>query len=143
MTKRELTRRIHQDNTLIGLGFTAEEAESLRRISMTLHRWYERECGDGHGCIERDETTNRPYWRPYWHQAMSGRRYPIQDRERGAEKRLKAIVDRRNDENPEHVPLSYYLQTDPRGASLYLIRPGDVPYGASVESYYSRGVCVY
>jgi hypothetical protein len=139
MTKRELTRRIHQDNALTGLGFTAEEAESLRRISMTLRRWYERECGDGHGCIERDEATGRPYW----HHAMSGRRYPIPDRERGAEKRLKAIVDRRNNENPEHVPLSCYLQTDPRGASLYLIRPGDVPDGGMVDAYYSRGVCVY
>ena len=41
------------------------------------------------------------------------------------------------------VEIKPYIQGDPRGAALYLIRPDDVPEGKNVESYYSRGVCVY
>jgi hypothetical protein len=47
---------------LAQLGIGYYDAEQLRRIAMTLHRWFEMECGDGRGCIERDETTNKPYW---------------------------------------------------------------------------------
>ena len=32
---------------------------------------------------------------------------------------------------------------DPRGAALYLLRPGDVPVGQDASAYYSRGVVVY
>lgn len=31
-----------------------DDAKALRRISMTLRRWHELECGDGSGHIERD-----------------------------------------------------------------------------------------
>lgn len=40
-------------------------------------------------------------------------------------------------------PITYYLQTDPRGAALYILRPGDVPEGKDVDAYYNRGICVY
>lgn len=44
-------------NRLLALGFSFEEASTLRRISMTLHRWHEMECGDGNDyaswCIVR------------------------------------------------------------------------------------------
>lgn len=123
-------------DTLVSLGFTAGEAESLRRISMTLHRWHELECGIDGGCIERDDDE-----RAYWHNSMTGRRSRIADRETGALRRLAAIMTARNDR--ETVALSHYVQTDPRGAALYLIRPGDVPAGANVDSCYSRGICVY
>jgi hypothetical protein len=143
MTKREALRQTAQENTLLGLGFTLAEAEALRRISMTLHRWYELECGTDNGCIERDETTNKAYWL----NSHTMRRTPIADREAGAIKRLKAIIDARNDRRDAfHHPadrLSYYLQTDPRGAVLYILRPGDVPEGADVSGYYNRGICVY
>jgi hypothetical protein len=39
--------------------------------------------------------------------------------------------------------LSVYVQGDPRGASLYVLRPGDVPEGERADAYYSRGVAVY
>lgn len=132
MTRKEAERLNHQVNTLQSLGFSYDEAEQLRRISTRLHRWYERECGDGNGCIERDDVTDKPVWR----NAMSGRAWPIRDLERAAERRLKAIMD-------AHKPLGYFLQTDPRGAALYIIRPGDVPEGQDVHSYYNRGICVY
>lgn len=181
MTKREALRQTHQEHTLIDLGFTRDEAAALRRISLTLRRWFERECGDGYGCIERDETSGKALWR----NAISGRAYPIPDRETGAQRRLAAILADRN--SREHIQtyctvcnqdveapypfttwtdrggnwtckgllhhkgaitggrgsLTAYIQTDPRGAALYLIRPGDVPEGGDVSAYYSRGVCIY
>ena len=114
------------------LGISDDDAWALRRISMTLHRWHELECGDGNGCIERDEETNKTYWL----NAMSGKRWPTPDRETGALKRLIAIMWK-------YPLLAAYQQGDPRGAALYILKPGDVPVGGSVDSYYSRGVAVY
>lgn len=156
MTKREALRQTHQENTLLALGFTRAEAEQLRRISMTLHRWAEQECGDGHGCIERDEATGKPHWR----HASTMRKFPVADREAGAMRRLKGIIVDRNNRALAAIPLTnlqreqragrtgfdplhYYIQGDPRGAALYIIRPGDVPEGKDVNSYYTRGICVY
>jgi hypothetical protein len=139
MTKTEYTRRAHLAQTLAALGFTATEAEQLRRISNTLHRWHELECGTDSGCIERDDTTGCPYWVSEWGaQWGTGKRTrrPIADRESGAYRRLGAILAR-------HQPLAAYIQTDPRGAPLYILRPGDVPEGSDPASCYSRGICVY
>jgi hypothetical protein len=156
MTRKEAQRLTHQENTLISLGFTAEEAAKLRRISMTLHRWHELECGTDNGCIERDDKTGKAYWR-----GDSGKLWPTADREKGALKRLAKIIKRRNaritDDHSKdaerfihatcHAKLSglvsAYVQGDPRGAALYIIRPGDVPAGADVSAHYNRGICVY
>jgi hypothetical protein len=132
MNKQEHTRRAQQIETLASMGYTYEEAEKLAAISRRLRRWYARECGTDGGAIERDETTGRPFWVTYCERTGARRRYPVADQERGALKRLAALA--------RHP---YYLQTDPRGAALYLLREGDVPEGQSAESYYSRGVCVY
>lgn len=134
MNRKEAVRIYHQEQTLQGLGFTAEEARALRRISMTLQRWYELECGNGNGCIERSEDDGKPYWRSAYHSAAKP--YRIPDRETGARKRLAKILSGK-------TGLSAYVQTDPRGAALYILRPGDVPEGADVSAYYSRGVCIY
>lgn len=136
MNKREAERQTRQENTLLNLGFTTTEAASLRRISMTLRRWYERECGNDYGCIERDETTGKPYMR-----TERGTRYPVPDRETGAIKRLQAIMTARSERH--ETPINYYLQTDPRGACLYILRPDDVPAGKDPAAYYSRGICIY
>ena len=153
MTRAEAERLAHQENVLMSLGFTQDEAESLRRISMTLRRWHERECGTDSGCIERGrrernpETGKREFVNdetdaPYWCSAFSDALYRIPDRERGAQKRLLAII---NAEAKRHGECRYsaYIQSDPRGAALYIIRPGDVPEGGDVSAYYSRGICVY
>ena len=122
---------------LTALGIEYNDATALRRIAMTLHSWSELECGTDHGAIERDEVTNKPYWcsqgyAPNWR----ARRHPVADRETGALKRLAKIM-------ANYPTLSSYYQTDPRGASLYILRPGDVPEGQDVSAYYSRGVAVY
>jgi hypothetical protein len=132
MTNTEAARRTALENALLTLGFTRDESDALRRISMTLRRWRELECGVNGGCIERHEVTGRPHWIS----AITGWGYTVPDRERGALRRLEAIMSKR----PE---LGHYIQTDPRGAALYILRPGDVPANERAESYYTRGLCVY
>ena len=145
-TKRERERQTAQENNLMSLGFSQYEAEKLRRISMTLHRWFELECGNDHGCIERDEATGRPYWL----NSRTMRRSIIADRETGARKRLIRILGDCNtrrwigtNDSIKKVALSAYIQTDPRGAALYILRPDDLREGDNVESCYTRGICVY
>ena len=113
-------------------GISYDDAHALRRISMTLHRWHEMECGIGNGCVEHDEATGKTYWL----NSHSMRRSPIADRETGAQKRLALIMAR-------YPTLSAYVQGDPRGAALYVLRPGDVPTSGDVGAYYSRGIAVY
>ena len=153
MTKSEALRLARQIEVLQSLGFTQDEADKLRRISMTLRRWHERECGTDGGCIvrENEDGTGRPMWQRAGDSSkLDG--WAIPDRETGAKKRLAAIIGQRNGRpcmvRGEFKPcdgktLEAYIQTDPRGAALYILRPGDVPQGQSVDAYYTRGICVY
>lgn len=117
---------------LTAIGISYEDAYTLRRIAMTLHNWHEKECGIDNGCIERDEDTGVTYWL----NSYSGKRYKIADRETGAQKRLNKVMAN----YPGYVA---YVQGDPRGASLYILRPTDILEGHSIDSYYSRGIAVY
>lgn len=147
---------------LIQAGIAMPDAEQLRRIAMTLHRWHELECGDGnaHGSwsivrgrktqevlaggavrhgfeyAEDGTTEGKPFLEYHSHNENEPHYYPKPDAERGALKRLKAIMAR-------YPGWQTYVQGDPRGASLYILKPGDVPAGADVASCYSRGIAVY
>lgn len=143
MTRREVLDTERMLERLAGVLYQASDgpdnsgscradAEQLRRISMTLHRWHELECGSEHGAIERDEATGKPYWRS----ASGHSRSSTPDREKGALARLAKVMAR-------YPSLKSYVQTDPRGAALYILRPGDVPDGEDVSAYYSRGVAVH
>jgi len=148
MKRQEAERLTRQTDTLVSLGFTRDEADALRRISMTLHRWHERECGDGNGCIEREKQTGIPYWysaNARYVDPHDPRAYcRIPDREAGARKRLAKIIEARNARSETNISyLQEYIQTDPRGAALYILRPGDVPEGEDASAFYNRGVCVY
>lgn len=152
MTKKEAERQTRQADTLRALGFTSTEATALRRISRTLQQWAEHECN---GAIQRDGDYGDGA--PYWYNTNTGRKlYRAPDRERGALRRLSKIVDTRNGRaeirraeygpepgSPHAEPLDYYVQGDPRGAALYILRPGDVPEGQDPSAYYTRGICVY
>jgi len=117
---------------LTAIGISYYDALALRRVAMTLHRWHELECGIEGGGVERDENTGRTVW----YSSTTGKRYPHPDSETGALKRLAAIM--------AHYPaLTSYVQGDPRGAALWILCPGDVPEGADVDAYYSRGIAVY
>lgn len=121
------------------LGITESDAFSLRRISMTLHRWFELECGDGNSfaswSIERDETTDKPYMVYYPNNGKSYR-HAVADREKGAYKRLAAIMAR-------YPLLMSYVQGDPRGCALYILTVSDIPACTDISSIYNRGVAVY
>lgn len=172
MNRKEATRQHKQSETLQSLGFTADEADKLRRISMTLRRWFELECGTGYHvknpfytfatwvdlCVERDgnEDDSPPILRKGMQtpEGYKEWKHRIPDRETGARKRLAKIVsavnERRTNRHPDideswsySPPLTSYVQTDPRGAALYILRPGDVPEGEDISAYYSRGICVY
>lgn len=160
MNKRERQQQQQMFDALRACGFTHDECEALRRISMTLHRWYELECGDsntyGSWAIERDETTEVAYMVRHHYRHGAGKdtvtRERIADRETGAKKRLARIIDACNKARRTHMtddkmtpqePLSYYIQTDPRGSALFILRPGDIPEGSKPDECYSRGICVY
>ena len=118
----------------LGIALDFDDAWTLRRAERTLHRWHEGECGDSNGyaswCIERDETTGAPYRVTYPHVGTM-RRHSIPDREKDALKRVAAVCAR--------YGLTYYVQTDPRGGSLYIARPSD---GMTDSNYSSVGVYV-
>jgi len=98
-----------------GYACTQAEANTLRRASITLHRWAELECGDSNDyaswAIERDESTGLPYMVTYPHNGATRRRR-IPDRERGALRRIEALC--------KVAGLCFYHQTDPRGCALYI-----------------------
>lgn len=116
--------KAYDQNTLLryqlersGISLPLEDVHTLRRAQMTLHRWAERECGDGNDyaswSIERDETTGKPYFCRYPHDGKM-RRSPVADREAGALKRVAALCKAHG--------LHYFHQTDPRGCALYVSR---------------------
>ena len=90
---------------------------NFRRDSMTLRRWFERECGESDNfkswAIERDPKTDKPLLCVYPYSGIP-KFYPIPDREKGARKRIA--------ERCERLGLKYYIQTDCRGLALYLSR---------------------
>ena len=121
-----------RDNTfaaLARLGITAADAATLVRASATLHTWHEHECN---GTKQQDEATG--HW--YWHSPSTGRKIGrALDLETGAKRRIAAVMAR-------YPTLTAYVQGDPRGCALYILRPGDVPEGCDADSYYSRGIAV-
>ena len=168
MTKREQQQRSAMYAALQNLGFTYAECESLRRISMTLRRWFELECGDSNEysswCITRGtkgpkvdgkrefihDEAGKPYMERHSHTENQARYYPIPDRETGAKKRLVNIIAARNVRltgadwmRRQDEFVHSYIQGDPRGAALYILRPGDVPAGQDADAFYNRGICVY
>jgi hypothetical protein len=108
MNRREANYKIMNGLAGCGIEMSYEDIDILRRAEITLHRWHEMECGDGRGCIERDEKTDKPYYLS----SMSGNRYSMQDREKGALKRIDKVCKANS--------LQYYIQGDCRGAALYV-----------------------
>jgi hypothetical protein len=61
---------------------------------------------------------------------------PIADRERGAKKRLAKIM-------AKYPTMGYYIQTDPRGAALYILTAEQLSSGRPIDQIYNRGIAVY
>lgn len=147
MTKREAMELTAQQNRLMALGISRDDAESLRRISMTLRRWFELECGDGNDygswAIERDEETEKPFMVHHHYRHGQGKdsvsRTSIADKETGARKRLATIMAR-------YPTLTAYVQGDPRGCALYILTDeqlgGNGLHAHAIDAIYTRGVAV-
>ena len=149
--------------TLHEAGISYGDAQDLRRISMTLHRWHELECGDSNNhaswCITRGrwECANQPIpgshspnvfvhdgdggpaLERHSHSGSAPTYTAIPDRERGALKRLAKIMVR-------YPGFASYVQGDPRGAALYILTPHNLQFiasrGSTVDASYSCGIVV-
>ena len=141
MTRREAMRQTMMFDNLRRIGFTQDEAAQLLRISLTLHHWAERCCNEDIETCDDGSAWVTPHYG-----VGSGKPYRIQNREVGAFRRLAAIL------KPHTRRLTYYYQTDPRGAALYIIplaklreyakRPG-YPVCTIDCCYSSVGLAVY
>lgn len=139
-------RMIDLFSRLSALGFTYDESASLRRIEMTLQRWGELECGSGRGCIERDETTGKPFFTYDRGPNKPRGRYAVPDREAGALRRLAAIVSARNARETTKGKVYEYHQGDCRGCNLYLVTHEQLLQSDGtllpLDRYYTRGLAV-
>lgn len=132
-------------------GISADDAFALRRIAMTLHRWFELECGTNGpdpnltDAIERDgnEDDSTPYYIRSGHfKTVNGKseykvlRWRIPDRETGARKRLAKIM-------AKYPDLWAYVQTDCRGAPLYIGQYNPATKGADPHLFYNSGIAVF
>ena len=133
MSKARIESLIRLDR----LGVNGLDASKLLRASALLRTWYEHECN---GVIQRDESSGKTYW----HSALTGKRlYPTPDRETGTIKRVQQIAAK--------YGLLAYIQSDPRGCSLYLYKPTALEeysarngYTADIDAVYSSiGIPVY
>ena len=135
MSKTQQTAQLAM--TAARYGISAQDLSVLLAAERTLHRWSERECGDGNNyaswAIERDEETDIPYLVTYPHTGDSYRTR-IQDREAGAKRRIAKVMERYPD-------LLATYQGDPRGCSLYIVRKADVE-GLDPCNWTSRGFAV-
>ena len=110
MDAREKTFDLQRAAEGHGFRLTFDDAQTLRRAELTLHRWSEEECN---GTIQRPwEGTVDGDPRPYRPTHLSGIWSRIPDRERGALRRVADVCER--------LGLHFYHQGDPRGCSLYV-----------------------
>jgi hypothetical protein len=127
------------ENTLCNLGFSLAEVPTLLSVERGLRRWHGLECGSGDSLIsvsvERDEA-GKPFRRVQYatHAGWVDQRTPCRDMEKANLRRLSRLM--------EGKPVRAYVQGDPRGCALYILRPGDVPEGGDVNAYYYRGIPV-
>jgi hypothetical protein len=144
-----------------GMGIDREDCWASSRIAMTPRRWHELERGDGndhgswtvargkkparygqhaggHGAHNQfvHDDNGKPFLEYHSNSSNYATYSAIPDRERGARKRLKAIMAR-------YPGFTAYAQGDPRGAAPYVLKPGDIPAGSEIDSRYNRGVAVY
>ncbi len=111
----EKNMEINQRFSRRGIDISLNYIDTLRRAELILHRWAEKECGDGDDykswSIERDEETDKPFMCIYPHTGKM-HKYAIADREKGAIKRVGEIC--------KELELYFFHQTDPRGCQLYV-----------------------
>ena len=105
-------------HALATLGFSLPDILALGRHARAMHRWDELLCGTAQGHVERDETTGAcvfvsatcRYVDPHDPRA----RKSVPDRGANAWRKAQSIMAR-------YPSMVAYHQTDPRGASLWIV----------------------
>ena len=126
---------------MTNLGFSHAEADALLKAERALSRFAELECGisDANRSVSvfRDEETGRPFYRIEYRAGndWKERIEPKRDTEKAALQTVARILESK-------PGFSAYHQTDPRGVSLYIIRPGDIEAGEDVRRLYNRGLAM-
>jgi hypothetical protein len=138
-TKRQKTAAFFDRMT--NLGFSHAETDALVKAERALSRFAELECGisDCNRSISvfRDEETGRPFYRIEYRVGNEWKTstQPKRDTEKAALQTVARILESK-------PGFSAYHQTDPRGVSLYIIRPGDIEAGEDVRRLYNRGLAM-
>lgn len=139
MNKRQKTALFFDRMT--NLGFSHAETDALLKAERALTRWAELECGISDAnrsvSIYRDEETGKPFYRIEYRAGNEWKTsiQPKRDTEKAALESVARIM--------ENKPgFRAYHQTDPRGVSLYIIRPGDIEAGEDIRRLYNRGLAM-
>jgi ribosomal protein L37E len=123
---------------------SVERDESYCVCTQCGHKAYgvEAETGNCQSCGDcapvRHIGTGKPFRRVQYMGAGGkwiDRKEPCRDMEKAARKRVANVLQGKSG-------LSAYIQGDPRGCALYILREGDVPEGKEPCAYYSRGIPV-
>lgn len=103
---------------LIQAGLTPDDADAIQRISRSLHTLDERQCNG---------FSN---WRGDWDE----------EAEKKAEKR-EARLEAKGQEIAKRYGRLFYHQGDPRGWSVYLVKPEELR-GYDIDAAYNHGLAV-
>lgn len=96
------------------------DALALRKQASVLQSWHELLCGREDGvCVEYDEETERYF--KYRYDTMDGykNKTVCRDREKTAVKHISTILKK-------YEGLCFYIQSDPRGAPLFIYKRRDL-----------------
>lgn len=120
----------YQTKNLEEVGFSFEEIMELRRLSRCFRRFFERLRND----VYYSEDDGK-----YYRMCANSKivtRYP--DLKRRYLKKLRAVF-------ANHPNLTYYIQQDPRGSSLYVIKKTDLEYRLDEmdQIYSTLGIPIY
>ena len=136
--KRELMARLYRQT---GVFLSFQDAETLRKAELTLHRWSERKCGwstsgkyGASMALVRDEDGDgKPYLEIHPNVGMRTQWVRTPDLEKGALRRVAEVCKRNG--------LEYFHQGDPRGCSLFISKAGagmnDANYSGFVACHVS------
>ena len=95
-------------------------------------------------CASRDGMALHAIARKLSRMAERHCNEPMDDKQIAAmEKRETRLLKEAQDISAQWpTPATVYHQGDPRGLSLYLIFPEDIPEGREMEAHYTRGLAV-
>jgi hypothetical protein len=131
-TESKTLRTLRLAQSLAHFKLSPEEIAKLLRVEKKLRRWHELQCGVEAGHVEEIGGEGSGKWEFV---NRHGYRSPIRDAGKQAEKALNAFTDENSD-------LFIYVQPDPRGCALYLLKKSQVESGEELSAVYMRGVAI-